>query len=325
MKAVRIHTTGGPEAMVVDELPIPEPGPGQVRVRVEAAGVNFIDIYQRSGLYPMLVPATLGMEGAGVVEACGPGTEGSFGVAAGTRVAWAKAVGSYATHVVAPVDQLVAVPDGVDPKRAAAAMLQGMTAHYLTRSTFALGPGHTCLVHAAAGGVGLLLCQMARRAGARVIGTVSTEAKAQRAQRAGAGEVIVYTSEDFVAAVKEHTGGKGVDVVYDSVGQSTFAGSLDCLRPRGMLVLYGQSSGPVPAFDPQLLNRKGSLFLTRPSLFHYLRDRAELEERAGAVLGAIAAAALEVTIDRALPLDQAAEAHELLAGRQTIGKLLLEP
>lgn len=322
MQAIRVHETGGPEKLVADTLDMPTPGAGEVLVRVEAAGVNYIDTYHRTGLYPAPLPIRIGLEGAGVVEAVNSQVTD---LAVGARVAWAQVPGSYATHVVAPADKLVPVPEGVSSRDAAAAMLQGMTAHYLTRDTYRLKPGDTCLVHAAAGGVGLLLCQMARAAGARVIGTVSTEEKAARARQAGADEVILYTRQDFVAEVARITGGAGVQVVYDSVARATFEGSLDCLARRGMLVLYGQSSGPIAAFDPLLLSRKGSLFLTRPSLFDYVVTRDDLRARAGDVLHGVAAGTLSITIDRALPLDQAAEAHRLLEGRQTTGKLLLIP
>lgn len=320
MKRIIVPQPGGPEAMQLEELATPAPGAGQVRVRVEAAGVNFIDVYLRSGQYPAQVPVALGKEGAGTIEELGDGVDH---LAVGDRVAWSDVNGSYATHVIAPADKLVAVPDAVSLRHAAAAMLQGMTAHYLTQSTFELGAGHTCLVHAAAGGVGLLLCQLGRRVGARVIGTTSTEAKAARARAAGASDVILYTETDLEPAVRALTDDRGVDVVYDSVGRSTFEKSLHCLRPRGYLVLFGQSSGPVAPFDPQLLNRHGSLFLTRPSLFHYIGSRQELLSRAGDVLGWIASGELEITIGEALPLADAAEAHRRLEGRRTTGKVLL--
>jgi NADPH2:quinone reductase len=323
MKAIRVHETGGPETMVLDELEDPTPRAGHLVVRVAAAGVNYIDVYQRTGYYPAPRPVAMGMEAAGLVEAAGDDVPERFGP--GARVAWIGLPGAYATHARIPVERAVLIPEGVDTRVAAAVMLQGMTAQYLTRSTYRLESGHTCLVHAAAGGVGLLLCQMARQAGARVIGTVSTEAKAEKARAAGADEVILYTRSDFVAETRRLTGGKGVEVVYDAVGQTTFEGSLDCLALRGMLVSYGQSSGPIAPFDPQLLSRKGSLFLSRPTLFHYVHTREELDERAGDVLGRVAAGTLEVTIDRALPLAEAAEAHRLLEGRQTMGKVLLVP
>jgi NADPH2:quinone reductase len=322
MLAIRPDHTGGPEVMTLVELATPVPGPGQALVRVEAAGVNFLDIYQRSGQYAMPLPIPLGAEGAGIVEAVG---SLDAPLAVGERVAWASVPGSYATHVVAPVDKLVPVPSGVDAKVAAASMLQGMTAHYLAHTTYPLGPGDTCLVHAAAGGVGLLLCQMARRAGARVIGTVSTEEKAALARGAGADEIILYTKDDFVAASRRITGGLGVSVVYDGVGRTTFDKSLDCLRPRGTLALFGQSSGAVPPVDLQVLAQKGSLFVTRPTLGSYVASRAELLERAGAVLLAVARGELTVRIAAALPLAEAARAHELLGGRHTAGKVLLVP
>ncbi|XXU60387.1 quinone oxidoreductase [Sorangium sp. So ce1078] len=322
MLAIRPRAAGGPEVMQLEEHPTPAPGPGEAVVRIEAAGVNFIDIYQRSGQYKLDPPIPLGLEGAGRVEAVGPSvTE----VREGDEVAWTGGPGSYATHVRIPVAKLVPVPAGVGAKRAAAAMLQGTTAQYLVRSTFPLGPGHTCLVHAAAGGVGLLLCQMAKRLGARVIGTVSTEEKARLAREAGADEVILYTQADFEAEARRLTGGAGVDVVYDGVGRDTFAKSLGALRPRGVMVLFGQSSGPVPSFDPQILNQKGSLYLTRPSLAHYTATREELVERAADVLNAIARGELTISIGATYPLAEAAEAHRALAGRATTGKVLLVP
>ncbi|AUX42775.1 quinone oxidoreductase [Sorangium cellulosum] len=308
--------------MTLEEHPTPAPGPGEAVVRVEAAGVNFIDIYQRSGQYKLDLPIPLGLEGAGRVEAVGPGVAE---VREGDAVAWTSGPGSYATHVRVPVAKLVPVPEGVSPKSAAAAMLQGITAQYLVRSTFPLGPGHTCLIHAAAGGVGLLLCQMAKRLGARVLGTVSTEEKARLAREAGADEVILYTQADFEAEARRLTGGAGVHVVYDGVGKDTFEKSLGALRLRGTLVLFGQASGAVPAFDPQILNQKGSLYLTRPSLVHYTTTREELLERAGDVLGAIARGELDVSVGATYPLAEAAEAHRALAGRKTTGKVLLLP
>jgi NADPH2:quinone reductase len=322
MKAIRVRATGGPEVMSLEDVESPDPPPGHVRVRVEAAGVNFIDVYHRTGLYPLPLPFTPGLEGAGVVDAVGAGVSS---LDAGTRVAFANVQGAYAEQVVAPADRLVAVPGGVETRTAAAAMLQGMTAHYLVHTTYALEPGKTCLVHAAAGGVGLLLVQMAKRRGARVFGTVSNEEKARIALEAGADEVVLYTSRDFVAEVKRATGGKGVDVVYDSVGQATFAGSLDCLAPLGTFVLFGQSSGPVPPFNPSQLASKGSLFLTRPTLFHYVADRPSLERRASDVLGWIADGSLKLRIHATYPLARAADAHRALEGRLTTGKLLLVP
>jgi NADPH:quinone reductase len=303
-------------------VPTPKPADGQALVRIEAAGVNFIDVYQRTGLYKNPLPYGLGLEGAGVVEAVGSGVTT---IRVGDRVAWTGIPGSYATHNVVPVDKLVALPAGVDARAGASAMLQGMTAHYLAHSTYPLKHGDTCLVHAAAGGVGLLLCQMARRAGARVIGTVSTEEKAKLAREAGAHDVILYTRQDFVAEVNRLTGGKKLQVVYDSVGKDTFEKGFDCLAPRGYMVLYGASSGPVGAFDPQLLNAKGSLFLTRPSLFHHMASRDELVKRAGEVLSWIQKGELKLRIGATFPLAEAAHAHRDLEGRRTTGKVLLIP
>ena len=322
MKAIQVRETGGPEKMDLVDLPQPVPGPGQALVKIAASGVNFIDVYFRTGLYKAELPITLGSEAAGTVESIGPGVTG---VAPGDRVAYAMTRGSYAQYAVVPAAQLVKLPATVDFQTAAAAMLQGMTAHYLTHSTFVLKSGDTCLVHAAAGGAGLLLVQMAHRAGARVFGTVSTDAKAQLAKQAGADEVILYTHQDFEAEVKRLTGGRGVDVVYDSVGATTFAKSLNCLRPRGTLALFGQSSGPVPPFDPNILNAKGSLFLTRPSLAHHLLTREELLWRAGDVLAWVSSGELKIRVDRAYPLAAAAEAHRALEGRHTAGKLILIP
>jgi NADPH:quinone reductase len=322
MKAIRVHAPGGPEAMRLEEMARPEPKAGEALVRIEAAGVNFIDVYMRTGQYKAALPITLGQEAAGTVEAVGPGVSE---VAPGDRVAYCSVPGAYAEYASVPVGRLVALPDGVTARQGAAAMLQGMTAHYLTHGTYPLNGGETCLVHAAAGGVGLFLCQIAKKRGARVIGTVSTEEKAARARKAGADEVILYTRTDFLAEVKRLTGGRGVQVVYESVGKATFDKSLGCLAPRGFLVLFGQSSGPVAPVDPQVLNQKGSLYLTRPTLVHYIASREELLERAGAVLQWIAEGSLEVTIDRELPLEEAPEAHRLLESRQTFGKLLLLP
>jgi NADPH:quinone reductase len=322
MRAIRVHQYGGPEAMRLEELPTPAPGPGQVLVRIEAAGVNFIDVYQRTGLYKGALPVPLGLEAAGTVEAVAPGvTE----VKAGDRVAWTGAPGSYATHNLVPADRLVPLPAGADARTGAAAMLQGMTAHYLAHSTYPLKPGDTCLVHAAAGGVGLLLCQMAKRAGARVIGTVSTEDKARLAREAGADEVILYNRQDFEAEVKRITGGKGLQVVYDSVAKDTFDKGLNCLAPRGYMVLYGQSSGPIAPLDPQVLSAKGSLFLTRPSLNHHILTREELLKRAGDVLGWAQKGQLTLRIGATFPLADAAQAHRQLEGRTTTGKVLLIP
>lgn len=322
MRAVRVHEHGGPEAMRVEELPTPKPGAGQALVKLEASGVNFIDVYQRSGLYKGALPIPLGLEGSGIVEAVGPGVSE---VKVGDRVAYTGVPGAYAEYALAPSARLVTLPAGLTAKDGAAAMLQGMTAHYLVHATYPLKAGETCLIHAAAGGVGLLLCQMARRIGARVIGTVSTEAKARLAKEAGADEVILYTQQDFEAEVKRLTDGRGVQVVYDSVGKTTFEKSLNCLAPRGYMVLFGQSSGPVPVLDPNILNAKGSLFLTRPSLFHYIATREDLLRRAGEVLGWIAAGTLKLRVEKTFPLAEAAEAHRQLEGRKTTGKVLLIP
>ncbi|HYY52202.1 MAG TPA: quinone oxidoreductase [Myxococcales bacterium] len=322
MRAIRIEAVGGPEVMKLVEMPTPAPGSGQALVRVEAAGVNFIDIYQRSGIYKLPLPFTPGQEGAGVVEAVGDGVRE---VRAGDRVAWAGPIGSYATHVLIAAARLVPLPRGLDSRSAAAVMLQGMTAHYLVTDTFPLRPGHMCLIHAAAGGVGQLFCQLASRAGAHVIGTAGGPEKTRLAKQAGAHETIDYRTQDFEAEVKRITSGAGVHVVYDSVGKDTWEKSLRCLRPRGMLVLFGQSSGNVPPFDPQLLSAGGSLFLTRPTLGSYVLTRDELLNRAGAVLGAVERGELKLSIEETLPLANAAKAHELLASRKTSGKLLLLP
>jgi NADPH:quinone reductase len=322
MKAIRPADPGGPEVLTLDDHPDPVPGPDQVLVRPTAIGVNYIDIYHRTALYQTPRPIPLGLEGAGVVEAVGSGVSS---LSVGARVAWCQAPGSYATRVAVPADRVVAIPDGVDDRVAAALLLQGMTAHYLCTDTFRLGPGHAALVHAAAGGVGLLLVQLAKRAGARVFGTVSTPEKAVLARRAGADDVIFYGEQDFEAEIRRLTQGKGVDVVYDSVGKATFEKSLRSLRPRGYLVLYGQSSGMVPPLDPQLLSAGGSLFLTRPTLGHYTRDRAELTGRAQALFQAVTQGALDVRIGKTFPLADARAAHEALAGRETTGKILLIP
>jgi len=303
-------------------MPTPPPGPGEALVRVEAAGVNFIDVYVRSGAYARELPAGLGEEGAGVVEQVGDGVRE---VRAGDRVAWASAAGSYATHVVVRADEVVAVPDGVSTRDAAAMMLQGMTAHYLSHATFPLTVGDTCLVHAAAGGVGLLLVQMAKRRGARVLGTTSTDEKARLAREAGADDIILYTREPFDDAARAHTGGRGIDVVYDSVGAATFDKSLRSLRSRGMLVLFGQSSGRVPPFDLQILNSLGSLFVTRPTLRDYVATRGELVERASDVLGGVARGELKLRLHATYPLARAADAHRDLEARRTTGKLVLLP
>jgi NADPH2:quinone reductase len=321
-KAVEIRRTGGPEVLELVERDAGPPGPGQARIRVGAAGVNFIDVYFRTGLYPRPLPFVAGLEGAGRVEAIGSGVHG---LAAGDRVAWASAPGSYAETLVAPVAQLVRVPDAISDEVAAAAMLQGMTAHYLVHGLREPRPGEWALVHAASGGTGLLLVQMLKRAGLRVVATCSTEPKAALASEAGADRVVRYTKEDFAAAAREASGGRGVDVVYDGVGRATFDGSLAALRPRGLLALFGQSSGPVPPFDLQRLNAGGSLVVTRPSLAHFTATREELELRAGAVLGAVAGGWLAVRIGARFPLARAADAQRALEARETMGKLLLVP
>jgi len=320
MKRIQVNETGSAEKMQLVEVPTPQPGPGQALVRIAASGVNFIDVYFRMGLYKADLPVTLGNEAAGTVEAVGPEvTE----VAVGDRVAYAMARGSYAEFAVVPAVHLVKIPDGLDFQTAAAAMLQGMTAHYLTHSTWPLKNGDTCLVHAAAGGAGGLIVQMAKMLGARVFGTVSTEEKARIAREHGVDEAILYTQQDFEAEVKRLTGGRGVDVVYDSVGKTTFEKSLNSLRPRGLLALFGQSSGPVPPFDASILNVKGSLFLTRPSLAHHVLTRQELLWRAGDVLSWVSSGKLKLRIDRTYPLAEAAAAHRDLESRKTAGKLLL--
>ena len=322
MKAVRVHEFGGPEAMSYEEVPTPSPGDGQVLVKVAASGLNYIDVYQRTGAYPNALPYTLGLEGSGTVAGVGSGV-GTL--KEGDSVTWTGVPGAYADFAVVPEQRLVRMPDGLDLKAGAAVMLQGMTSHYLVKSTYPLKPGDTCLVHAAAGGVGLLLVQMAKQCGARVFGTVSTEEKAALARDAGADEVILYTQQDFEEEVKRLTDGKGLQVVYDSVGKTTFDKSLSCLAPRGYMVLYGASSGPVPPFDAAVLNAKGSLFLTRPSLFHYIADRSSLEERAGDVLRWVAEGSLKLRTEHEFALSDVAEAHRSLEGRKTTGKVLLIP
>jgi NADPH:quinone reductase len=320
MKAVRIHTLGGPEVLQVDEVPQPKPGENQALVRVMAAGINFIDVYQRSGLYKVPLPYTPGMEGAGTVEKAGPGCD----LVPGTRVAWAMAPGAYAEYATIPAARLVPIPAEVGFDAAAAVMLQGMTALYLSESTFPAKAGDVALVHAGAGGTGLILIQLLKSRGATVYTTVSTTEKAKWAKQAGADETILYKDEDFVARVKELTAGKGVNVVYDSVGLTTYQGGLEVLRPRGMLVLFGQSSGKVPPIDPATLVEKGSLFLTRPSLAHYSADRQELLHRSGAILGLVRDGKLRLRIEKRYPLDGAAQAHRDLESRATTGKLIVE-
>jgi len=322
MQAIRVHEPGGPEVLRYEELPTPTPGPDDVVVRLEASGVNYVDIYQRMGLYKMALPYTPGSEGAGTVADVGAHVRD---LRVGDRVAYCGALGAYATHHVVPAARLVALPKLMDSQRAAALMLQGITAHYLCHSTYPLRKGDTTLVHAAAGGVGLLLVQMAKMLGARIIATVSTKEKALLAREAGADEVILYTDQDFEVEVKRLTGGRGVQVVYDSVGKTTFDQSLNCLVPRGYMVLFGQSSGPVPPMDPQLLAAKGSLFLTRPTMGHYIATREELLGRANDLFEWVTSGRLRVRIDRTFPLAQAADAHRALASRATAGKVLLLP
>ena len=324
MKAIQITQTGGPEVLELRDLPTPSPGPREALIQIEACGVNFIDVYFREGRYPAQLPLIPGQEAAGIVVALGPWTA-LDSVKVGDRVAWCGVPGTYAQFAVAPVARLVKIPDGVSTKQAAGAMLQGMTAHYLSYSTYAIQPGDAVLIHAGAGGVGLLLIQIAKRLGARVLTTVSTEEKAALALGAGADEVILYTQEDFAARVRELTGGAGVAAVYDSVGKTTFEGSLMCLRRRGVMALFGGSSGAVPPFDPIVLTQKGSLFLTRPSLGNYIATREELVARSGAVFGMMAAGKLKLRIAHTYPLAEAQRAHLDLEGRKTTGKLLLIP
>lgn len=321
MRAVRIHEYGGPEVLVVDEIAQPAVLPGQALVRVEAAGVNFIDIYHRTGQYPNELPLTLGQEAAGIVAAI---ADDVTDVRVGDRVAFAGVQGGYAEYVAAPAWRLVPIPPDVDFDQAAAVMLQGLTAHYLASDVYRLRINDVALVHAAAGGVGGLLVQLAKQRGARVIGTVSSEAKADEARALGADEVILYEQEDFSLRVRELTDGRGVDVVYDSVGRTTFDRSLLSLRPRGTLALYGQSSGAVPPFDLQILNARGSLFVTRPTLGHYTATRNELLARTNEIFGFMISGLLKVRIDRAYPLARVAEAQQALAARETRGKLVIE-
>jgi NADPH:quinone reductase len=327
MKAIRVHTQGDVSKLQLDQVPTPTPGPGEARVKLSHAGLNFIDVYQRNGTYKIPLPSTLGMEGAGEIDALGP-RDGvgdlEPGLKLGARVAYPSHLGAYAECAIVQTSELVPIPEGVTNALAAAVMLQGATAHYLAKSTFKLQAGHTCLVHAAAGGVGLLLVQIAKKCGARVIGTVSNDEKAQLAKAAGADEIITYTQTDFELEVLRLTDGHKLDVVYDSVGQTTFLKGLNVLKPRGMMVLYGASSGPVEPFNPQLLNQKGSLFLTRPALGHHLLDRQELMWRIGDLFNWIADGELDVRIDRTFKLEEAAQAHEYIEGRGTKGKVLLE-
>jgi NADPH:quinone reductase len=322
MKAIRVHAPGAADAMKLEDVPEPQPKAGEAVVKVDAAGLNYIDVYQRSGLYKLEMPLTLGLEAGGTVTATGPGvTE----VKVGDKVAYTGVPGAYAQYAAVPAARLVVLPQGVSTKQGAAIMLQGITAHYLACSTYPLKKGDACLVHAAAGGVGLILCQIARLRGAKVIGTVSTEEKAKLAREAGADETILYTKQDFAAEVKRITGGKGLQVVYDSVGKDTWEGSLNCLAPRGLIALYGQSSGPIGQIDPQILNTKGSLFLTRPSLNVYIATREELQQRAADLFGWVRDGKLKLRMEFEFPLKDAAEAHRALEGRKTTGKVLLIP
>lgn len=322
MKAIRVQKTGGPEVLTLVDLPVPRPKPNEAIVKIAASGVNFIDVYFREGRYPAPLPFVDGQEGAGTVTEVGSDVKT---LKAGDHVAYSNVLGSYAEYAAVPAEKLVKVPAGISGEQAAAAMLQGMTAHYLVHSTYPLKKGETALIHAAAGGVGLLLVQMAKNIGARVIGTAGTDEKAKLAKDAGADEMIVYTQQDFEAETKRLTENKGVHVIYDGVGKSTFDKDLNLLRPRGYLVLFGGSSGAVPPFDPIKLSQKGSLFLTRPSLMHYVLTREELEHRAGDVLGWIAAGKLKLRIAHKYPLAQAQQAHMDLEGRKTTGKLILIP
>jgi len=322
MKAIQIKQTGGPDVMEYVDLPIPQAKPNEAVVKIAAAGINFIDVYNREGRYKVPLPLVLGQEGAGVVSAIGSEVSG---LAAGDRVAYTSVLGSYAEYAAVPADRLVKIPPGVSDREAAAAMLQGMTAQYLSHDTYPLKRGETALIHAAAGGVGLLLVQMAHNIGARILATVSTEEKAKLARAAGADEIILYTQSDFEAETRRLTGSKGVDVIYDSVGKTTFEKGLNLLRPRGMMVLYGGSSGAVPPFEPTTLTAKGSLYLTRPSLGHYIITAQELQQRAAAVFGMIRGGKLKLRIEHVYPLAQAAQAHRDLEGRKTTGKLVLIP
>jgi NADPH:quinone reductase len=322
MKAIQIKQPGGLEAMELLDLPVPQPKANEAIVRLSASGVNFIDVYNREGRYKVPLPFVLGQEGAGVVSAVGAEVKSTK---PGDRVAWTSILGSYAEYAAIPADRLVPVPSGVTDQQAAGAMLQGMTAHYLSHDTFPLKSGETALIHAGAGGVGLLLVQMVHNIGVRVIATVSTDEKAKLAREAGADDIILYTQSDFEAETKRLTGGKGVDVVYDSVGKTTFEKGLNILRPRGMMVLYGGSSGAAPVLDPIVLTQKGSLFLTRPSLGNYIATREELVARAEAVFGMMAVGKLKLRIEHKYPLAEAQQAHRELEARKTTGKLLLLP
>jgi len=321
MKAIRIHSHGGPEVLQLEEIPMPDIAPGEVLIRVRAAGVNYLDVYQRTGLYKISLPFTLGMEGAGVVEKAAAGTA----LKPGDRVAWTQHPGAFADYAAVPAWKVATVPDGIDDRSAAAALLQGITAQYLCETTYPIRPGETALVHAGAGGIGLLLLQLLKEKRATVYTTVSTDAKAALARSAGANETILYNKTDFVEAVRNFTGGRGVHVVYDSVGKTTYEGSLNALRPLGMLVLFGQSSGPVSLIDPLVLTQKGSLFLTRPSLAHHVADAASFKERATKVLNWVAAGTLKLRIEHVYPRTEIAQAYRDLEGRRTTGKLVIEP
>ena len=322
MKAIRVHAHGGPDAMLIEDLPVPEPGPGQVLIEVKAAGVNLFDTQLRSGLYKRPLPLTLGLEGAGVVRALGRDVAD---IAVGERVAFIFASGTYATHTLASADRVVALPEGIGFEDAAAVLFQGLTAHYLATSTFALSPGTSCLVHSAAGGCGILLCQIAKIRGAEVIGAVSTAAKGEVAREAGADHVIVYAQEDFETAVKRITGNRGVDVVYDAVGLDTYIRSMNALRPRGLLALYGEASGDVPPIDPRELLFRKSLYLTRTGLDHYIADHAELRSRTDEIFGWVVSGQLKQKIFHTYKLEEAADAHRALESRATSGKLLVIP
>ena len=322
MKAIRISKHGGPEVLTFDDIDVPKPGEGQVRITIEAAGVNFIDTYHRTGLYPLELPLTLGLEGAGTVNAVGSGVSD---LSEGDRVAWKSVAGSYAEQVVANEADVVKIPTEVSTKAAAAVMLQGLTAHYLSNSTYPIQTGDTCLIHAAAGGVGLLLVQMAKMRGARVFGTTSTKEKAALARGAGADDIILYTEQDFETEVKRLTDGQGLDVVYDSVAKTTWEKSINCLKPRGYMVFFGNASGPVPPIDPLLLSQKGAIFLTRPTLNSYTLTQEEYLNRTNDVMGWIQEGKLDVRIGEEHPLEQAGQAHTRLEGRHTTGKVLLIP
>lgn len=323
VKAIRIHKAGGPEVLTWEEVALDKPVAGQVLVRHGAVGLNYIDVYHRTGLYPLTYPSGIGMEGAGTVEAVGPGVTD---LKPGDRVAYASApLGAYAEARLMPAERVVRVPDSISDQQAAAMMLQGMTVEYLVRRTYPIKRGDTVLIHAAAGGIGLIFCQWAKHLGATVIGTVGSDDKAKLAKAHGCDHAIVYTREDFAKRVKEITGGTGVPVVYDSIGKDTFEGSLDCLRPRGLMVSFGNASGPVPPFSPAILGAKGSLFLTRPSLAHYNAARADLVESAKALFEVVTSGAVKIAVNQTYPLKDAAQAHRDLEARKTTGSTVLIP